>query len=213
MPAEPLLRGPGRPRGDSDLRARLLAAAEAAFASDGFDAASLRAIALAAGCDVSMVAHYFGSKAELWRAVIDALAERQRLGLVALTEALAALPADSRLRLRCGVEQLFNRIAADVALARMLLRETADAGPRASYIEARLTRPMLAVYRPLWEDAMRDGVLGSADVVVAHVATVGAISALIALRGTVVSLGALAGREADMAALRDEFCRGLFGRA
>ena len=40
-----------------------------AFARNGYDGASLRAIALAADCDVSMVAHYFGSKAELWRAM------------------------------------------------------------------------------------------------------------------------------------------------
>ncbi len=76
MPANDASRSPGRPRGgDSACRGRLLEAAMEAFARSGYDGASLRAIALAADCDVSMVAHYFGSKAELWRAMVDELAQ------------------------------------------------------------------------------------------------------------------------------------------
>ncbi len=58
-------RGRGRPRADGDLpdaRDRLLEAARARFASDGFDRASLRAIAADAGVDASLVRHYFGDK-------------------------------------------------------------------------------------------------------------------------------------------------------
>jgi AcrR family transcriptional regulator len=58
-------RGRGRPRADDDLpdaRDRLLEAARARFASDGFDRASLRAIAADAGVDASLVRHYFGDK-------------------------------------------------------------------------------------------------------------------------------------------------------
>jgi AcrR family transcriptional regulator len=58
-------RGRGRPRAADDLpdaRERLLVAARARFASDGFDGASLRAIAADAGVDASLVRHYFGDK-------------------------------------------------------------------------------------------------------------------------------------------------------
>jgi len=58
-------RGRGRPRADDDLpdaRERLLEAARTRFASDGFDRASLRAIAADAGVDASLVRHYFGDK-------------------------------------------------------------------------------------------------------------------------------------------------------
>jgi AcrR family transcriptional regulator len=58
-------RGRGRPRADDDLpdaRDRLLDAARTRFASDGFDRASLRAIAADAGVDASLVRHHFGDK-------------------------------------------------------------------------------------------------------------------------------------------------------
>jgi AcrR family transcriptional regulator len=66
MPAgQPGKRGRGRPRaadGTPDARDRLLEAARARFASDGFDRASLRAIAADAGVDASLVRHHFGDK-------------------------------------------------------------------------------------------------------------------------------------------------------
>lgn len=53
MPAKDAFRSPGRPRGgDSACRGRLLEAAMEAFGRSGYDGASLRAIALAADCDV-----------------------------------------------------------------------------------------------------------------------------------------------------------------
>lgn len=60
-------RSRGRPRaGDaSDTRAAIVAAARAQFAAKGFDGASLRAIALEAGVDASLISHYFGDKSRL----------------------------------------------------------------------------------------------------------------------------------------------------
>jgi AcrR family transcriptional regulator len=61
-------RGRGRPRaadGGSAARDLLVDAARRRFASDGFDRASLRAIAADAGVDASLIRHYFGDKAGL----------------------------------------------------------------------------------------------------------------------------------------------------
>ena len=58
----------GRPRADEragDTRQRLIAAARRRFAADGFDRASVRAIAAEAGVDASLIRHYFGDKAGL----------------------------------------------------------------------------------------------------------------------------------------------------
>ncbi|MBJ7328750.1 MAG: helix-turn-helix transcriptional regulator [Solirubrobacteraceae bacterium] len=52
-----------------ERRARLLAAAAAEFASRGYDAASLRAIATGAGVTTPIVYDHFGSKAGLYAAV------------------------------------------------------------------------------------------------------------------------------------------------
>jgi AcrR family transcriptional regulator len=75
-------RGPvvrrGRRPGASTTRQAILDAARARFASDGFAATTVRRIATDAGVDASLVIQFYGSKAELFAAVMsispDALA-------------------------------------------------------------------------------------------------------------------------------------------
>ena len=69
------LRRPGA-AADLDNRARLLHAASDVFAEFGYEGASLRAIADAAGVSFQLIAYYFGSKEELWVATVDYLFER-----------------------------------------------------------------------------------------------------------------------------------------
>ncbi|MCI4061749.1 TetR family transcriptional regulator [Micromonospora sp. R77] len=61
----------GRRPGNPDTRESILAAARTAFAERGFDAASIRVIATAAGVDPALVHHYFGTKEELFRATVE----------------------------------------------------------------------------------------------------------------------------------------------
>ena len=56
----------GRRPGNQDTREAILAAAREAFADRGFDAASIRSIAAAAGVDPALVHHYFGTKDQLF---------------------------------------------------------------------------------------------------------------------------------------------------
>jgi AcrR family transcriptional regulator len=51
--------------------ARILDAAAAVFVDAGYERATIRAVASAAGVDAGLVMHYFGSKQELYRRVID----------------------------------------------------------------------------------------------------------------------------------------------
>jgi len=63
---------PETPRRRSDAtRAAILEAARSRFASDGYERATVRAIAHDAGIDPSMVMRYYGSKEGLFAAVID----------------------------------------------------------------------------------------------------------------------------------------------
>ncbi|XRQ06497.1 TetR family transcriptional regulator [Actinomadura welshii] len=55
-------RGPGRRPGPTETRERILAEARSLFAEKGYDGASLRAIARAAGVDPALVHHFFGNK-------------------------------------------------------------------------------------------------------------------------------------------------------
>ncbi len=62
--------GVGRPPGDGDARRRLLDAAAARFAADGFAATSLRQVAAEAGVTPAMVSYYFHGKNGLLEAVL-----------------------------------------------------------------------------------------------------------------------------------------------
>lgn len=66
-----MARRTGRRPGNPDTREAILTAARATFAERGFDAASIRSIATAAGVDPALVHHYFGSKEELFRATVS----------------------------------------------------------------------------------------------------------------------------------------------
>ena len=56
----------GRPRGVSDSRERIIAAAVDEFGEHGYDGTKIRAIAQRAGVDSALVHHYFGTKADLF---------------------------------------------------------------------------------------------------------------------------------------------------
>lgn len=64
-------RRPGRPRGRSDSRLRVLTAAESLFAREGIDRPGLRRIAAAAGIRASSLIHLFASRDGLLDAVVE----------------------------------------------------------------------------------------------------------------------------------------------
>jgi AcrR family transcriptional regulator len=77
----------GRRPGTPDTRRRILAVARQAFATRGYDATSLRAIATQAQVDPALVIHYFGTKEGLFVSATGLPAE-----LPGILESLAALP-------------------------------------------------------------------------------------------------------------------------
>lgn len=62
---------PGRRAGSPDTRGQILDAARQVFAERGYDRATIRSIAAAAGVDPALVHHYFGTKEQLFAASID----------------------------------------------------------------------------------------------------------------------------------------------
>ena len=92
-----------RPRQDLTARARIRDAALEQFAEHGFEGATIRGIAEAAGVSPGLVQHHFGSKAGLRRACDDAVLELVRRKLRATQDGeitnpgfLAALYAAGR---------------------------------------------------------------------------------------------------------------------
>ncbi|MGW4071277.1 TetR/AcrR family transcriptional regulator [Nocardia grenadensis] len=62
---------PGRRPGRSGTRDAILAAARERFAKSGFDKTSIRAVAADAAVDPALVHHYFGTKQQLFAAVVE----------------------------------------------------------------------------------------------------------------------------------------------
>jgi len=63
--------GTAAPRRSDATRAAILAAARERFASDGYERATIRAIAADAGIDPSMVMRYYGNKEKLFAAAAE----------------------------------------------------------------------------------------------------------------------------------------------
>jgi AcrR family transcriptional regulator len=92
--------------------ARILDAASRVFVTAGFERATIRAVASAAGVDAGLVMHYFDSKQELFRRVIDAAPIPEVSGAPEqATEQILATLAD----------RLANEPAASLAILRSML--------------------------------------------------------------------------------------------
>ena len=78
----------GRRRGETQTRDAIVAAARQEFAESGYDRATMRSIAAAAGVDPALIVHFFGTKEGLFREIAALPSE--------LTAALAGLAEGPR---------------------------------------------------------------------------------------------------------------------
>jgi AcrR family transcriptional regulator len=130
--------------------ARILDAATQAFFGAGYDRTTIRAVASAAGVDAGLVMHYFGTKQELYRRVIDAApvpevsgtpAEAAEQVLAGLASRLASEPVASLALLRSMLTNPEAATAASDGIARYQAQiaqaiPAADADLRAALITA-----------------------------------------------------------------------------
>jgi AcrR family transcriptional regulator len=91
----------GRRPGQSGTREAILNAARVRFGEVGFDKASIRSIAAEAGVDSALVHHYFGTKQDLFVAVVQ-LPMDPRIVLQAITSAPLENLGDHLLRAVVG---------------------------------------------------------------------------------------------------------------
>lgn len=139
-------------------------AALTCFARDGFEATSLRELASIAGVDVALVARLFGSKAQLWTAVVEHLAQEQVVHLLRL-QALAVGAVDDPAK---AFEQLVMEFAT-VGLRipqfpALLMHEGSIRGERLDLLLERLVTPFREASRPVIAAAIRSRVILSSDV-------------------------------------------------
>lgn len=142
----------GRPM---KARPKLLEAAIREFAEHGFDGTSTIAIARRARTTQPLIHHHFGSKDELFRAVLDTLFEQLRTALLGVEEK----PDQPN--------ELFYRFVQFTArrpeLARIWMIESARRGARSKYIVERHIGPLTELMRPMVRAAVAKGLLPNVD--------------------------------------------------
>ena len=127
-------------RAEQRLRteARILDAATQVFFSAGYDRTTIRAVASAAGVDAGLVMHYFGSKQELYRRVIDA----------APVPEISGTPAEATEQILAALaSRLANEPVASLAILRSMLTNPEAAGAASAGIaryEAQIARAIPA---------------------------------------------------------------------
>jgi len=108
---------------ETDVRQRILDAAEALFAERGYGAATTREIAARAGIGKRMLFYYFASKEAVYRAVL----ERVVSGMVAIHQRFRSEPGP--MGLADAMQGITLFAAANQSALRVLTREIMDGGP------------------------------------------------------------------------------------
>lgn len=118
------------------------------FAAHGYDGASMRDIATAAGIDPALLSRRYGSKMGLWRATVNGVSERLERVYAEMRDIMDAPgPSASKVpeALRRFVE--FNATIPDLAC--FFIDEITRPGERREYIVCRIWLPYLEATRPI----------------------------------------------------------------
>ncbi|CAN5163213.1 hypothetical protein BH10PSE1_BH10PSE1_30170 [soil metagenome] len=153
-----------------------MAAAMGAFARLGYEGSSLRALGAAAGVDMALVGRLFGSKAALWDAVVDRLAERQaeQAGTLAI---MASVSLDDPAEGFRRFVRFFAELSLEMpAFPAFLLQEAANPGDRLDTLVTRLVQPFRDRCRPIIAAAIDARVVRGSDPDIVLGMLVGAIS-------------------------------------
>jgi len=113
----------------ADTRELLLMAAQKVFADKGYEGATVKELADAAGVNVSLVSYYFESKEGLYRTCLEQFG-RERLAAAERVLKPAESPEDFRVRLRLFVEEVLYSHTEQAELSMIVQREhNADLSP------------------------------------------------------------------------------------
>lgn len=155
-----------RPGGEVSGRSALLSAAQKLFARSGFAGASLREVAREAGVAPALVCQLFGSKEGLYDALLDHLAQEQRVQLGRIDELTREAEAHPRDAIE-GWLRMLVEIGPALSDVPALLMHEVDPGrdddpegrARFSAVTEKLIRPFRTASLPLIRRALEAGVI------------------------------------------------------
>jgi AcrR family transcriptional regulator len=153
----------------------LLDAALTEFAAHGFEGASTRRIAAAAGTHQPQINYHFESKEALWQAAVDHLFERLDNSV---REHLGErdLSWGTREGFAANLRAFVHAAAGLPELNRIMVQEATIDSERLHWIVERHTRPRFDVVTSQWRKLRADGEVADIDDVVLYYSLVGAAS-------------------------------------
>ena len=144
----------------SQTRRKILEAAGQQFAAKGFGATSLRDIAEVAGTTHGLIRHHFGTKEDLWRAVVD---DFIGLMLARHLPLIQRVQDDDPVALLKAFATNYMRVSAEMPeVSKLLLKDCSEPGPRLEYLLARIL-PIHNLITPVFERARASGRLQAHD--------------------------------------------------
>ncbi|MEV8388943.1 MULTISPECIES: TetR/AcrR family transcriptional regulator [unclassified Streptomyces] len=151
----PTTRPRGRPRKDAEVAPtdQAMAVVIEAFSIHGYNGVSLRTVNDQLGASRNLLYQRFGSKAKLWRAVVD-------WAFAPMVEHLVAgddESADPMVRLRMMIRNFIEYSATRPYLARLVMVESATVTDRLQYLYEGYIEPIRSRFVPLFEQLREQG--------------------------------------------------------
>ena len=147
-----------RARQKAETRARILQCALDAFAERGFDGASLRDIAAAAGVNHGLIKYHFEDKDRLWRAAVEFLFERLHREMTPRPMEQPASDAEALGQLKDWVRRYVRYCARHPEHARIMVQESMRDSDRLRWAVETYIKPDHEAIRPLNEAYIRRGI-------------------------------------------------------
>ena len=166
---------------------RILDAAAAVFAEEGFGGARVDAIAARAGVNKAMLYYHVGDKAELYAAVLSRNFAHARARLATAV----AQPGTSTDRLRAVIAAIVSLVDELPAHPRIMLREIASGAANLPDTVVRQMLELLVMVRGVLEEGVRDGQLRPVDPLLTHLMILGTVTFMTATLPVRQRMGAL----------------------
>ncbi len=155
-------RRPGKRSAEAagETRRDILKAAGQHFAAHGFAAASLRDIGDSAGTTHGVIRHHFGTKEDLWKAVVDNFIEQVARRQLPLLE---QKDGDEPVKLLKSIATSFMRQTAEMPeFSKLTVKDCGEPGPHLDYLVERML-PLHHAITPVFESVKKAGYLQEHD--------------------------------------------------
>ncbi|WP_165452608.1 TetR/AcrR family transcriptional regulator [Paenibacillus thalictri] len=170
-------RRPGRPmKQEAFGKEFLLANALNEFARNGYDGTSLRTIAHLSDVDVSLITHHFGSKLDLWKAVVDDLAGKIMSRSPFIDYKRPATRQELEAFARYVVDDFVDFNMSMPYHGMFISNESMFANERSAYLMEKLVTPSCKLFLPFIEDCIREGLVQQQEPVIFFLLLINSVS-------------------------------------